>query len=201
MTTYDLVKDGAVVASREFPDGAPPLAPNKGKWLPRLYQNDAYDPQTEVREGPVVQVQATRVKYTYTVRAKAGAELDSLVAEKDAAIEREFERRWTSHITFAVGGVDYQWHSDRDAVTNITGVLQAYREAAEIGVTLADPRVWTPVGGSPVTITRAEIIGLGLAIATRKDTLFVIKKAKQAEVAALTSAADILAYDPLAGWE
>ena len=43
--------------------------------------------------------------------------------------------------------------------------------------------------------------GLGAAIASRKDALFAAKKAKQAEVAGLTSVAALAAYDVAVGWE
>lgn len=202
MAMYDLVLDGAVLKSAEFAEApADTYATNKGRWLPRLVTGPDHDPTTEVREGPTVTVGDNDVVYAYTVRAKTGAELDALIAGKDAAIEREFDQRWTSHITFAVDGVDYQWHADRDAVTNIAGVLQAYREGPEVGYNPPDPRTWNPVGAGPVVVTRADLTLLGLAIAGRKDALFAIKKAKQAAVAALTNAADIIAYDPADGWE
>jgi hypothetical protein len=69
------------------------------------------------------------------------------------------------------------------------------------GVPVPDPRTWTPLGATdPVSITHAELVGLGAAIALRKEALFTIKKAREATLLGLTSAADIAAFDSDAGW-
>lgn len=124
--------------------------------------------------------------------------LDQAIASKDAVIEHLFEARHTAPILYAVGGTDYEWHADDEAVTNIMGVVLMI----VAGVPVPNPRSWTPKGSlTPVEITHAELVHLGAVIAARKDALFVRKKAKQAEVAAMTDVADVLAYDPALGWE
>lgn len=123
--------------------------------------------------------------------------LEELIAAKDAAIEAEFHARATAQIAHTVGGVSYEFHADAEAIGNISGVVLLITA----GVSVPDPRPWTPVGSfSPIDITHAELVGLGAAIAARKDALFVIKKAKQAAVAAMTDAGDVAAYDAAAGW-
>jgi hypothetical protein len=54
------------------------------RWVPAPEaQRPAYDPETQVIEGPVRTVGASEVTETYSVRAKTAAELD---ADKDAKI-------------------------------------------------------------------------------------------------------------------
>ena len=163
-----------------------------------------HDPVTEVRDGnpPAFVVEETQVLRVYPTRPKNEDEIADMVAEKDAAIEREFVDRYCAPIAFTVGGVEYLFHADEQGRENIQGVLQAYREAADLMMDLPDPRPWTPKDtAAPIMMARAEIAMLGIMIAARKDTLYGIKKAKQAAVAALTDPADIHAYDVTDGWE
>lgn len=123
--------------------------------------------------------------------------LPEAIAAKDAAIEAEFKARAAATILHTVGGVEHPWHADGEAVTNIMGVVVMINS----GVPVPNPRPWTPVGShTSVDITHAELIGLGAAIAARKDILHAAKKAKQAAVAALTTIEDVAAYDAAAGW-
>lgn len=123
--------------------------------------------------------------------------LSELIAAKDAAIEAEFQARTSAPIAHTVGGVSYDFHADAEAIINISGVVLLIAS----GVSVPNPRSWTPVGTfTPIDITHAELIGLGAAIAARKDALFAIKKLKQAAVAAMTDAGDVAAYDAAAGW-
>lgn len=50
-------------------------------WLPVRYVDPAFDPETQVRTGPVLVVDTDEVVGTYTVRDKTAQELDD---EKDA---------------------------------------------------------------------------------------------------------------------
>lgn len=123
--------------------------------------------------------------------------LAGLIAEKSAAIQVEFNRRATENIAYTVDGQELIWDADATAIENISGVVLLIAS----GVPIPNPRSWTPVGSfTPVDITHAELIGLGAAIAARKDALFVVKKAKQAEVAALGDANAVAAYDVMADW-
>ena len=86
-------------------------------------------------------------------------------------------------IVHVVGGLSYEWHADNDALQNIMGIVLLINS----GVPVPDPRPWISLKGSStsVSITHAELIGLGAAIAARKYALFVVKKAKQAEIAGI----------------
>lgn len=199
MTEYALVKDGAVIEYR----GAAPnvdqtqLAPNKPRLLPVVEDRPEYDQASEALDGPDTVVSAAQVTRRWTKRAKTQSEIDVMIAGVDARIEREFERRWTAPITQPINGVEYTWHADRDAVTNIMGVMLS-AQAAGIGLDTA--RTWTPVGsdiGVPVTI--ADVVALGLAIAQRKDALFAAKKAKQAQLKTMRLA-EVAAYDVAGEW-
>lgn len=67
-----------VDGDRRFRSGEPPvLKPEKGlRWLPIIVTNPTYDGNTQVKEGPVVTVNATDVTRVWTVRDKTAQELD-----------------------------------------------------------------------------------------------------------------------------
>ena len=91
-----------------------------------------------------------------------------------------------------MGGISYEWHADDDALQNIMGIVLLINS----GVPVPDPRPWTPKGAwTPVGITHAELIGLGAAIAARKDSLFIAKKTKQTEIAGLDTVGAVEAFD------
>lgn len=205
MSRHALVLNGEMIADpRDFEPNVDQseLAEGKPRWLPVDVEEDAFDPVTQVREGPTYEVEAARVVEHYTSRAKNEDEIAAMKADKDAAIEAEFHRLYNLPIAYTVGGTEYTFHADDQARENITGVLMAYREAADLGLTLPDPRPWTLMNvDAPVSISRAELAGLGIAIAARKDALFTVKKVKQAALATLTDPAAINAVNPLSGWE
>lgn len=200
MTYYARVKDGEILEYQEisYPiQNQFTLHPNKPRLLPVIEERPEYDQASEALDGPAVVVGATNVIHRWKKRAKTQSEIDAIIASVDAKIEREFERRWTAPIAHTVNGTEYMWHADRDAVTNIMGVMLS---AQAVGRGLDTTRTWTPIGshvGVPLTI--ADVIALGLAIAQRKDVLFALKKAKQAQLKTLPPA-DLAAYDVTAGW-
>lgn len=203
MSKWARVLDGEIIG---FVHEAPNvdqslLAPGKPRILPMEVEADAFDPVSQVQEGPTYEVESARVVERYTSRAKNGDEIAAMIAAKDAAIEVEFVRLHNLPIVHEVGGVEYTFHADAPARENITGVLQMYYEADRLGSPLPDPRPWTPMGVVlPVQITRAELAMLGMAIGLRKDALYIIKKTKQAVLAAMTDPVEIDAVDPLTGW-
>lgn len=177
------------------------LPPHKPRILPVVAEDDAYDPVREVLGERTTEVESDRVVWRRTARAKNEGEIAGMIAEKDEAIEAEFTRLYNLPIDYEVGGETYTFHADEQARENITGVLMAYREAVGLGLSLPDPRPWTPMGEGPISISRAQLAGLGIAIAARKDALFTIKKMKQAALSAMTDPTAIHAVDPAEGWE
>jgi hypothetical protein len=193
---YALVRAGAVVDTvAAIPsDSVQAPRPGKGYWLPLVDVVPQYDADTETLDGPAVDVGAGQVTRTWTARARTADEWESLRAAPLARIEREYAARWQAPIDYA----GHTWHADQEAVGNISGVVLMIAA----GVPVPNPRPWTPLGSlTPVSLTHAELVGLGAAIAARKDALFVVKKAKQAEVAALSSVSALLSYNATAGWE
>ncbi len=200
MTEYALVKDGAIFEYRDYAPNVDQsqLSPGKPRWLPVIEDRPAYDQASEALDGPDIVIANAQVTKRWTKRAKTQAEIDAMIAIVDANIEREFERRWTAPIAHTINGVEYMWHANRDAVTNIMGVMLS-AQAAGIGLDAA--RTWTPVGSDVgVQVTIADVIALGLAIAQRKDALFATKKVKQAQLKTLPLA-DLAAYDATGGWQ
>ena len=201
---HALVKDGEIVEFRNYAPNVDQseLANGKPRMLPVETVEDEFDPISQVREGPTYEIEEARVVARYTSRAKNQDEIAAMIAAKDAEIEAEFTRLYCAPVTYSVGGQEYQFHADTNARENITGVLQMYREAALVGLTLPDPRSWTPLGSAdPIEISRAELAGLGITIGARKDALHTIKKARQKALALLTDPAEIDAVDPLTGWD
>ena len=106
MALHALVKDGAVVSGPEplpqqwrdpeteilhvFRTRDGEIAWSKAElksldWLPVTEINATFDPALQVRTGPTLEVLATIVKATYSVRAKTAGEIN---AEKGAAATR-----------------------------------------------------------------------------------------------------------------
>lgn len=197
--SYALIRGGAVVdTATELPDGSLVGARGgKAYWLPLVDVLPQYDADVETLDGPAVSIGDASATRTWTARARTDAEWDALRAVAMTRINSEFERRWQLPIESA----GQTWDADQKAVDNIQGVLDVYRELERMGQTPPASRSWTPLGAlSGVTITRDQLAGLGIAIAARKDVLFVAKKTKQAAVAALVSVAAIIDYDATADW-
>lgn len=204
MTKWARVKDSELIdfVYEEPNVDQSKLAAGKPRILLVVRESEAFDPITQVQVGPAYEFEEDRVVERFTSRAKNSDEIEAMKAAKDAAIEAEFTRLYCAPITYSVGGQEYQFHADPAARENITGVLQMYREGALIGLTLPDPRTWTPLGmNDPIQISRAELAGLGITIGARKDGLHTLKKAKQKALWAMTEPADIDAVDPLTGWD
>lgn len=178
------------------------LAPGKPRILPVVTEADEFDPVTHVLEGPTYEIETARVVERFTSRAKNEYEISEMIAGKDAEIEAEFTRLYNLPIMHEVAGVEYEFHADAAARENIQGVLDMYNEGDRMGSPRPDPRPWTPKGEPAfVMITRNELALLGIAIGTRKDALYAIKKAKQAALSVMTDPAAIDAVESLSGWE
>lgn len=201
MARYHLVRGGEIVETRDFEGQAPRLAPNKGRWLPEAVEGyEPFDPVRQVRSGPVQTIGPSRVLQTYAVRDKNDAEKAAMQAAKEAALEAEFRRRGALPIAFTVASAGEKlWHADERALKYIMGVVLMIAVAPSA---VPNPRPWTAYDELiPTDVTHAEFVGLGGAIMSREDALYVRKKTLEAQLLAMTDPADIEAFDPLAGWD
>jgi hypothetical protein len=142
-------------------------------------------------------VQGSLVVDAYTLRPKTSDELDAMRQVKRDGITAQFLALTSGPISYTVSGVARVWDADADAVVNIMGVVAMITA----GVAVPDPRPWTAHGDlTPTQVSHADLIGLGAAIASRKDALFVKKKALESALAGLTDPHLIDAFDPTQGW-
>lgn len=196
---YAKILAGELVEILDIPGGAPDGSvvgehPTKPYLLPLEDTRPEVDTVAEVEEGPTVTILADKVTRVWTARPKSSDELDAMRAAAKNRVEREFQARAKATIAY----LDETWHADDEAVQNIMGVVLMIAA----GVPVPNPRPWTPVGSlTPVDLSHAGIVGLGAAIAARKDALFVVKKQKQAAIAGLTDAHEIADYDASTGWD
>lgn len=204
---YALVSpDDQIIERRLYPDGEPP-AGNLGQVAaskPRLVPVETvgfgpFNPVTQVRTGPVVTIEPTRVIDTYTVRAKTEEEVEAeYITPKLALLETEYRRRNALPIVIEVDGVERTWHADPEAIENVTGILVLL--ANDVPVT--DPRPWKPYEADIITVSNAGFKAIGAGLALRKDVNFVILQTLKATLRATSddpAAAD--AFDPLDGWD
>ncbi|MFO1080856.1 MAG: DUF4376 domain-containing protein [Reyranellaceae bacterium] len=199
MTRYAKLLAGEIVEILDLPGGAPAGSvigshPNKPYLLPLEDTRPAFDDVAEVEEGPTVTILADKVSRVWTARPKNADEIEALRTAAKRRVEEEFQARTKAPISY----LGETWHADDEAVQNIMGVVLLIAS----GVPVPNPRPWTPIGSlTPIDLSHTQIVGLGAVIAGRKDALFVIKKAKQAAIAALTDARQIADFDAAAGWE
>jgi hypothetical protein len=177
--TVALVQNGVVLEYRD--DSAlntdqSKLPPNKPKLVPVVEQNATYDPVTQVRiEPPVVTVEATRVLWTYTVRAKTTAEVDAMRTGKINAVHNEATVRLTPKAG-AAGSQQLQ------AITALVQLLYKY----------TDRTAWSAPDKTTVTnmIQRVQ----------DAQSMRVVEDNKVSELQALTNPTAINSYDPTTGW-
>ena len=95
MTTYLLVKNGEVLKTSQIAPNVDQstLALGKPRWLPLVVENEAFNPQTQVRTGPERVFEIDRVVDRYTVRDKNVGEVAELKAQAIRSVRREEVRR------------------------------------------------------------------------------------------------------------
>lgn len=195
---YARIQAGAIVEIVDLPGGAPAgsvIGERAGKpyLLPVEDTRPEVDAVSEVREGPVVTVGKDKVTRVWTVRTKNGGELAALRTAARRRVEIEFATRIAAPIDL----LGHTWHADAEAVRRLMGV-----KLLTLGLDQQATRSWTPYGSlTGVTVSYAQLEAIGAAIAAREDALFIIKKQKQAAIAALTDAHEIAGYDATAGWD
>lgn len=198
MAEYALITPSKQIIRYEDMNNPPELANGKPKWVPVEYVGvQSYDPKYQKFEGPVVTVSNNKVTKTYTVRDLNEEEMEILRLEKDKEISDEFYIRVKQPIPYTVNGVEYLFDADDEAITNLIGVAML----VIAGLAVPNPRPWSPHKSlTPVFLTHDDILGIGKAIADRKDYYFVKKKQKQAELAACTTPQQLAYFDALSGW-
>jgi hypothetical protein len=97
---YGKAQGSQILEYQEFAepiDDQSQLPPNKPKWLKVVPVNDAYDPVSQVRTGPVEAVDApnSRITWTYTVRAKNADEINGMRQNKLNLVHGEATKRLT----------------------------------------------------------------------------------------------------------
>lgn len=155
---------------------------------------DEFDPASQVQLPVIVTVADWLVTRHTPARDKTSeelaAELDAARDAKNAELSQAFVARAESHILFE-GNL---YHAGEEALRNIMGASILIMAGA-----MTNPRPWTPVGAlQPETI---NVVALGGAIAQRKDELHVQKKLIEASMLALSTAAEVEAFDANQGWE
>ena len=178
MALYGKVLDNAVLEYQEIAElsDQSQLSPNKPKWLPVVEQNTVFDPVTQVRiEPPAVVVEATRVLWNYTVRAKTTAEVDGMRTGKINAVHNEA----TTRLTPKAGAAGSQ---QLQALTALVQLLYKY----------TDRTSWSAPDKTTVTnmIKRVQ----------DAQSMRVAEDDKVSELQALTDPTAINAYDPKANW-
>ena len=87
MTTYILLRlsDGAIVEERGFVEMPPDVSRKGIAWLPLVVVDPPFDPDTQVRAGPLDTVGEDAVTRTWTVRDMTSEELAARQEEKITA--------------------------------------------------------------------------------------------------------------------
>ena len=193
MMAFAWVVNGQIQRLQSFETAPEALPPAKGAWLPVELE----DPESAAHTVPEWQIKEDVARRIWTIPAPDPVRLDQLVAEAISRVNAEFEQRANAPIVYAVDGFDYYWGGDATARENVMGVVTLI----SAGVPVDNPRPWTPHGSmTPVMVTHAELIGLGAAMAARKDALYVAKKDLVAAIMAAADSVELAAIDVSAGW-
>jgi hypothetical protein len=151
------------------------LAPNKPYLVPVVQENTAFDPNTQVQEGPATIVETERVVWRYTNRAKTTQEVEQMRTGLLLQLrEQEFVRisevmTQGEHLAMTTGG--------------FSGMLT-------YGL---DRNTW-PAG------LRNQFNALFDVANTKCRDIHLVFNTKKAEIMALTTPQQMSAYDVTTGW-
>jgi hypothetical protein len=151
------------------------LPPNKPRWYLVVEVNAAYDPVTQVREGPtdVIDNAALQIKRTYSTRGKNTAEIDSMRNQKLANVRAQADLRLTK-----IGTVAQQiW-----ALTRLVQMLYSNTD-------------WHSWPQAQVDLATTMLSRLNNMVQVRQ-----VEDSKQAELQVLTDPVAINNYDVTTGW-
>ena len=177
--TVALIKNTAVLEYRE--DSAANVdqgilaANSKPYHVPVVKENEAFDAATQVREGPAIIVEPSRVVWRYTVRAKNAQEVQAMRATLLTQLrEQEFIR---------IGAVMTQGEQLAMTTAGFEGILNNGTDRAN----------W-PTG------LRNQFNALFDLANTQCRSIHQVAVTKKNEINALTTAAQMAAYDVTTGW-
>ena len=84
--------------------------------------------------------------------------------------------------------------------TGFTGVNPLLFDASDAGLANINAGVYTPIGGSPLTLQQIEIDSITNAIVSKRSALTNYQNTTNANLAACASIAQVIAFDPTTGW-
>lgn len=191
MSLFGLVDGGAIVRYQDF-DEQPTLAPNKPQWLPVVDTQPAFDPTVQSQDGPTITVSGGQISRVWTNRDKNADELAAMKAAKAAALQSEFASRTYLPITYGTN----QFETDETARKRVNAAIQLMQAGK-----LPSPLQWAIYQSTTmVNMTTDDMLNLAAAVAVREQQLILKCFSLEAQLAALTTAADVNAFDPTAGW-
>jgi len=191
MFPYAKVINAAVVERRSFTAALDPatikLINGEAVWRPVVALNEAFDPATQTRTGPVEVIEPTQVIDLYTVTARPRADIEADVA---SAISTEAERLIAAGVAIPVIGL---FRARTEDISRLTGMLEEARlaEAAMEAVSIT----FRTSAGATVTVTSsAEIEAIYRAVAGHVAGVLATSAALQDGLAALTDV-NLAAFD------
>lgn len=200
MSIHDLVKGGAVVATRDFAAGAvPALAPNKGEWLPRVIVDPPHDPEREIKTGPIVTLEAARTLHSYVVAARPLADRK---AELLAAVNHKRDQLLAggySHDFGALGVHVLQTRGADDRINWLTSQA-AYQAAVAAGAGAVEDAEFRTVENVRFVLSYADGLAVLLAMAAWGKAIFGHSWDLKDAIAQAVDHDDLDAIDIAAGW-
>jgi hypothetical protein len=174
MAKYALVgTDDVIIEFREYevPPDAVTDSDTKPRLLPVVLQSPAYDPVSEVNEGPVYTVRPADVLEAWTKRPKNADEIEMMRQSKIGEVHREADKRQPT--------IQQQIRS----LSRLVDLL--YRHT--------DTSTWPAAQQQSVAEHTAKLDSI--------NEIKSIEETKVAQVEALATPQEIAAYDATAGWE
>ncbi len=176
MAKYAVVSPAnAIIEFRNYasPPNAVTQSATKPRLLPVVLSDVVFDPISEVREGPTYTVGASNVTEAYTKRAKTPAEIAAMIASKVARVHMMGDQKL-------------------NALTTMAQQIQALGVLVRLLYLHTDTSTWPVAQQNLVTALTGRLANIQ-NIRQTEDT-------KVSEVRALTTPAQIAAYDENAGW-
>lgn len=191
MLHYALVSpEGEVLETRRYeeePEGLD-VAAHKPRLLPVVDDRPDYDTETEVREGPVWSIENGAAVRRWTVSPRP-------VEERRAAmLQAVRDRRWTAE----TGGVTVAGapiRTDEKSQAKLAGAVALFDLDPEM-----DSLEWEAQPGVFVTLTEAQIKGIGVAVGAHVQACFARSKVLTLAIQAAEDHADLDAIDIAADW-